>query len=149
MPVSVGGSAIMMTKEQWAKVDERLKKQRHEVKLKCDDYEVTLNLAQISQFKLAIEVFVNGWFRGEWFVTNNLSEEARRFFPSRYINCYSTNEKKFYKTLGRDLMMRMNITDLNARREYKSFCWTSFPALKRHFIANNKNIELIEEDPHV
>lgn len=139
----------MMTNEQWAKVDEGLKRQFHEVKLKCDDYEVALHLAQIGQFKLGIEVFVNGWFRGEWFVTDNPSEEARRFFPSHYINRYSAKEKKLYKKMGKDLLKRLNITDLNARREYKGFCWTSFPALKRHFIANNKNIELIEEAPHV
>ena len=86
-----------MTKEQWAKVDEALKSQFNTIKLKCDDYEVHLILKQISQFKLAIFVYVNGWFKGEWFNAQNHSEEARRFFPSHYFNCHSAKYKIFFK----------------------------------------------------
>ncbi|MCE5212970.1 MAG: hypothetical protein LLG40_15620 [Deltaproteobacteria bacterium] len=134
-----------MTNENWAKVEEALKHQFKIVKLKCDDYRVELYLAQVGQFKLSIGVYVNGWFKGEWFKDNNLSEEAIRFFPTHYINRYSAKEKKFWTKypFGKKYCKEHGI-DLNARKEYKGFSWKSFPALKRHFIKNNKSIELIE-----
>lgn len=136
-----------MTDEQWGIVDERLQAQFCTVTLKCDDYKVELRLVQISQFKLAITVYVNGWLKGEWFKTDNLSDEARRFFPTRYINYYSGEQKKIWKKMGKRLRKEHNI-NINERYEYKGFHWTSFTALKRHFIANNKSIELIDEAPN-
>ena len=131
-----------MKKEDWTKVDEALKMQDSPVELLCDGYKVTLRLTQISQFKLAIGVYVNGWFRGEWFATGNPSEEGRRFFPSHYINCYSAKEKRAWSKVGKKFMKECGI-NLKERREYKGFYWTSFSALKRHFIANNESIELL------
>jgi hypothetical protein len=133
-----------MTNEDWEKVDEALKNQYETVKLMCDGYEVTLALQRGSRYKLSISVYVNGWFKGEWF-NDPISDEANRFFPTRYINRYSAKEKKFWlkRPFGKKYCEENGI-DLNARREYKGFSWTSFPALKRHFIKNNKNIELIK-----
>lgn len=135
-----------MTKEDWKKIDEELKHQFHTVHLKCDDYRVDLYLTQVGQFKLVIGVYVNGWFKGEWFKdAKSPSEEALRFFPTRYINRYSAKVKKFWlkAPFGKKYCKEHDI-DLNARREYKGFSWDSFPALKRHFIKHNKSIELIE-----
>jgi hypothetical protein len=134
-----------MNNEAWAKVEEALKSQFKTVHLICDGYDVCLTLGRASQYKLEISVYVNGWFKGEWFKDNNLSEEAIRFFPTRYINRYSAKEKKFWLKypFGKKYCKEHDI-DLNARKEYKGFSWASFPALKRHFIKNNKSIELIE-----
>ena len=138
-----------MTSEDWQSVDEDLKHQFRTVHLKCDDYEVTLTLCQVGQFKLEIIPYVNGWFKGEWFKTGAISEEARRFFPTHFINQYSIKEKKFWlKTPFGKKYCRENGINLNARREYKGYSWNSFPALKRHFIKNNKNIELIKGITH-
>jgi hypothetical protein len=134
-----------MTTEDWNKVDEALKHQLHTVNLKCDGYRVDLYLAQVGQFKLTIGVYVNGWFKGEWFKDDVVSEEAKRFFPTRYINRYSLKEKKFWSKypFGKKYCKEHDI-DLDARKEYKGFSWASFPALKRHFIKHNKNIELVK-----
>lgn len=134
-----------MTKEDWKKVEEGLKSQFKSVSLKCDGYIVSLSLRRIDTMKLGIAVYVNGWFRGEWFV-KELSEEARRFFPSRYKAVYSVKEKKFYGhyPFGKKYCKEHNI-NLSEKREMKGFFWTSVTALKRHFIKHNKEIELVEE----
>lgn len=133
-----------MNKEDWAKVEEALKVQYNFVELDCDGYKVRLTLEQSGQFKLSITVYVNGWFRGEWFSRDNQSEEARRFFPTKYINAYSAQEKKSWSKIFSKKELKARNIDLNARREYKGFTWTSFRSMKRHFIKHNKEIQLIE-----
>lgn len=134
-----------MTENDWQKVDETLKQQFKTVHLMCDGYEVTLTLCQISQFKLAIIPYVNGWFKGEWFTRGNESEEACRFYPTHYINRYSAREKKFYTTqpFSKKYCKEHGI-NLKERKEHKGSVWDSFSALKRHFTKHNKSIELIE-----
>lgn len=86
-----------MTDADWNIVAEALKGQFKTVHLMCDGYEVCLALERSGQYKLAISVYVNGWFKGEWFKHDeNPSEEARRFFPTHYINCYSVKQKKLF-----------------------------------------------------
>lgn len=135
----------MITKEQWDKVEKDLQSQWKTVTLKCDGYEVSLSLGQVYKMKLGILVRVNGWFKGAWLINKDKpAEEARRFLQSRYIYRYGVKDKKLYKQLGKKYMKEHSI-DLGARMEFKSFYWSSFAALKRHFIKNNKSIELIEE----
>lgn len=133
-----------MTKKQWDKAGETLDSQFKTVKLKCDDYVVTLRLARITKMRLGIVVLVNDSLCGVWFNNSNLSEEARRFFPLRHKSFYSTKEKTCWKKLkfSKEYLQEHKI-DLNAKTSWIDCYWPSFPALKRHFIVNNKSIELI------
>jgi hypothetical protein len=133
-----------MTKEQWAKVETALKSQFNPVNLKCDGFDVILSLSQISQFSLAIRVFVNGWLKGEWFNNDHPAEEVLRFFPVHRVNVYSAAQKKKWAKLNKKLSKEFRFNTDATIRHY-GLHWTSFPALKRHFIAHNENIELIEE----
>lgn len=136
-----------MTKAEWTEVEKDLKVQFTPVKLKCDGYDVELRLVQINQFKLAIVAYINGEMRGSWFCGDNKteqSEEAHRFYPTRYHSCYSSEEKKRYRQFKKGTLREWKINP-DAKYAYKAPFWTSFPALKRHLIANNKSIELIKK----
>ncbi len=129
-----------MTTEQWKQIDEKLQNVLSPiVKLKIDDYEVSLALRQVSQFRNAIVVYVNGKFCGKWLAED--CEERRRFFPRKKRCLTNTNELK-----------KMGIKSKNEIQKYKqmatydvySSAWTSFKAMKKHFEMNNKSIEISE-----
>nr|DAZ25494.1 MAG TPA: hypothetical protein [Caudoviricetes sp.] len=129
-----------MTSEDWKQVEKDLKfVDLYTVKLLIDGYEVSLQLRQISQFRNAIVVYVNGVFRGKWLTED--CEERRRFFPCKKRCLTNTNELK-----------KMGIRSKKEIQKYKesatynqySSAWTNFKAMKKHFEMNNKSIEILE-----
>ena len=109
------------------------------VKLLIDGYEVSLALRQVSQFRNAIVVYVNGEFRGKWLTED--CEERRRFFPCKKRCLTNTNElKKMGIRSKKEIQKYKEMATCNA---YSS-AWTSFKAMKKHFETNNKSIEILE-----
>lgn len=129
-----------MTAEQWKKVEENLQFLFSPfVKLKIDGYEVSLALRQVSQFRNAIVVYINGEFRGKWLSED--CEERRRFFPCKKRCATNTNE---LKKLG--VRSKKEIQKWKEKATYNEYfsAWTNFKAMKKHFEMNNKSIELLE-----
>ena len=129
-----------MTAEQWKQVDGKLQSVLSPVvKLKIDGYEVSLALRQVSQFRNAIVVYVNGEFRGKWLTED--CEERRRFFPCKKRCLTNTNElKKMGIRSKKEIQKYQDMATCNA---YSS-AWTSYKAMKKHFEMNNKSIEILE-----
>lgn len=128
-----------MTAEEWKKVEKNLQLVwSRGAKLLVDGYEVSLYLRQVSQFKNAIVVYINGKFHGKWLAED--CEERRRFFPCKKRCAIRENELK-----------RMGIRSKKEIQKYKemanyneySSVWTNFNAMKKHFEANNTNIEIL------
>lgn len=134
-----------MTKEEWKQAEEALKSLFGGVKLNCDGYEVTLYLRQVSQFKNAILVYVNGVFRGKWLVED--CEERRRFFPCKKKTIVTDKD---IKAIGSSdfRMTKKRIQEYKDKCSYNTYssAWTNFKAMKKHFEANNLNIELMEAE---
>lgn len=128
-----------MTADQWKKVEEKLKHIYGNVKLKCDGYEVSLALRQVSQFRNAIVVYINGEFRGKWL--NEDCEERRRFFSCKKRCATNTNELKKLGVRSKKEIQKYK--EMATYNEYASG-WTNFKAMKKHFETNNKSIELLE-----
>lgn len=132
-----------MTKDEWKKAEETLKRLYSNVKLNCDGYEVSLVLRQVSQFRNAIVVYVNGEFRGKWLCED--CEERRRFFPCKKKTVV---KDKDIKALGSSeyRMTKKRIQELKDEFSYNEYtsAWTNFKALKKHFETNNKSIELVK-----
>lgn len=129
-----------MTKEQWKEVDEKLKSIFCYVKLKCDDYTITIALRRLSQFKNGIFVYIDGKIEGKWLM--NDCEERRRFYRKVTKSLGMTKKQKelfskMSKKLKKEIMSDRKYT-------YYSEYWTSFGALRRQLIKENSNIELIE-----
>ena len=131
-----------MTKQDWAYVEGRLKKQYHRVGLNCDGYRVSLLLSRVGDFELAITVFVNGEINGSWLV--NDCEERRRFMkPTTKYVMSAKDHKSWVKDFGKR-WLKAHGTDVD--KTYTSYLpwWKSFRSLKAHLIKNNSSIELVE-----
>ena len=129
-----------MTKEDWNKVKERWSNPYGCIKFKCDGYDVSLQ-AVIHKLKLVHLVYINGWLKGEWM--NGDCEEGRRFYRVKECFLHSAKDRAAAKKhLGKSAYKRYNYD-----KKFKSHHsdWSSFASFKKHLIANNKEIELIQD----
>jgi hypothetical protein len=99
-------------------------------------------LVRVSQFKNTIRVYIDGQIKGIWYTDD--CEERRRFFRpvKRFLH-----PKKWRDEMKKEpKWLQKRFPDTN--KTYTSYTpeWISFGALKRHLIANNKNIELIRKE---
>lgn len=114
------------------------------MKLKCDQFEVTLAQETDSKSrKWMTSIYVGGVLDGKWCQAENgepLHEEARRFFRKVERRVYSAKRVEEY----RKLFGKREANKLTAER-YVYFLphWSSFNSLKRHLLANNQAIERI------
>ena len=129
-----------LTPEQWKRVEDALGFAHGEVTLEIDEFHVSLQVQYLSPLKLAIQPFVNGWFRGEWLGKD--CEERRRFFRPVVMHVYSPAAKaKWIKALGKK--RTHELFDLDATKTYWQSCWLSSGSLRRHLIKHNTSIRLV------
>ncbi len=131
-----------MTEAEWKQVDKALKSVfSRGAKLRIDGYEVSLCLRQISQFSNAIAVYINGEFRGKW-LTNDC-EERRRFFCCKKKSAFKDKDAKAF-----GVRSKKRISELKEKYSYCEYSshWKNFRKMKKHFIENNLQIELIKID---
>lgn len=129
-----------MTPEQWRKVDVELMLPWGRVELRVDGYAVVLGVAQLRPRRYVIVVYVNGYFRGEWMLKkgDQWPEEARRFLPLK-------RRRVFPESRLKGVPKRVAAELRRESFEMRGYYWSSIGALKRHFIANNTSIELVEK----
>lgn len=134
-----------MKKKEWEKAKEQLAQRWlfGGVSLRIDGYQVDLVVRPIDLFHNGIEVYVDGRFEGEWLTQD--CEERRRFMPQRVRSLMSSKQIAKYNRLPK--------RDRELLKEYReatyieySTHWTSWSALVKHFEANNRDIQLLEED---
>ena len=80
-----------MTKEDWDKVKIAVESLFNLVKLKIDEYEVSIGLRRCGTYKNVIVICVNGVFQGKWLMED--CEERRRFCRKRERSILSSKEK--------------------------------------------------------
>lgn len=132
-----------MTKQDWAYVEEQLKKQFVIVNLICDGYRLSLQLSRIGKMSLAIFIYVNGELNGRWILDD--CEERRRFFYPRVRYAMSEKDRKSWvKDFGKRWLKAHNIDVDKTYTDYLPW-WRSFHSLKTHLIKNNTSIELVAE----
>jgi hypothetical protein len=132
-----------MTPQEWQEVEERLKRLYGRVHLQVDQYHLTITLERVSQFRLALVIYIDGIFRFEWITSD--CEERRRFFRpvKRFFN--TPKQRANLKKMPQWLQKESKLFDPNAQLTVYYPDWTSFTALKRHLIKNNTSIELVKE----
>lgn len=128
-----------MTDKDWEYVEKELNSFFNQVYLKCDEYDLTLTLERICQFKNAIMFYVDGSFKGKWLLDD--CEERKRFCRKGQNSIYSPKQKSELKKMGKRFLKERGI-DLTKKIDYYSNSWNSFNSLKQHLIKNNTNIEL-------
>lgn len=127
-----------MTKEEWEKAEEALTRFYSTVELNIDGYKVELVLRKISTYKNAIMFYINGVFKGEWFL--NDCEERRRFFRKQERTLLNAKGKAAFKKLSKKRQQEWK--EQYTYYTYDCF-WSSFGSLKRHLEKENKSIELV------
>lgn len=134
-----------MKKKEWEKAKEQLAQRWlfGGVSLRIDGYQVDLVVSHIDLFHNGIKVYVDGRFEGKWLTQD--CEERRRFMPQRVRSLMSSKQIAKYNRLPK--------RDRELLKEYReatyieySTHWTSWSALVKHFEANNRDIQLLEED---
>lgn len=136
-----------MTKEEWQLVKEKLSSVFGRAELKIDGYAVTLEVRRIKPLKYAIMVFVDGVSKGEWCLGE--AEESKRFCRPVTRALHSPARKRAALKGLRSKAEIKRISDLlglDKTWTYWDLCWPTFEPLKRHLIANNQSIELVQEE---
>lgn len=131
-----------MTEAEWKRVEKSLRNVfSYGAKLRIDGYEVSLCLRQISQFSNAIAVYINGEFRGKWLSED--CEERRRFFCCKKKSTFKDKDAKDF-----GIRSKKRIAELKEKCSYCEYSshWRNFNKMKKHFIENNQQIELIKVD---
>lgn len=131
----------IMTKEEWSQVEAALKDFFSLVKLKIDEYEVSLRLERIDTYSNRIGVYVNGEFKGKWLMED--CEERRRFLRKREKSVMTVKQRKDLEKLPKKFRKEYEEM-LNRSYVYYEPWWTSFNSLKKHLIKENESIELIK-----
>lgn len=131
-----------MTKDQWLEVKSALSTPFGRVKLKVDGYDLALYVEQVKPLKYSIVPYVNGEFKGEWL--SGKFEESKRFMRPVQVAVFKPAEKaRMCKGLSKKLIKEF-FGDINKTFTSYRWDWPSFDPLRRHLIANNKEIELLE-----
>ena len=133
---------MKMTENEWRIVEKRLDVLLGGVKLNCDGYRLSLRLSRITNNKLAITVFVNRKLRGKWLLDD--CEERSRFMRPFKRFVWSKKARDMMQKIGK-ATLKEKAWDPKEKRISYSFYWPSFKPLKKHLIANNKEITLISE----
>ena len=131
-----------MTKDEWKQAEETLKSFYSPVYINADGYEVTLALERVGPYKNKVMVYIGGQFQGKWLADD--CEERRRFMQKKVHSLLTPKEKAEYKKLSK--RQQKELAEKYHNLEYESYSpqWSSFGALKKHFIASNQNITLIK-----
>jgi len=128
------------SKEQWAALEQKLTGFMGSARLLVDGFELTLQVQKMGALKYCVVPFVNGHWHGRWFIEQEDGqdcEEARRFFQLRSRFLWKKKDRsKIARLMGKD--------KANKKNEWRVGRWTSVPALRRHLLANNHHIEILE-----
>lgn len=136
------GPRVLPTAEQWKAIGEKLSGAYGTVDLEIDGFKVTLQVKQIAVLQYGIWVFVNGWYHGKWQLQD--CEERRRFMrpvsKQRHTRKFVAAMKKIYGRKNPD-------PEWTKKSTYYLPWWLSFAPLRRHLVANNHSIAIVEDKP--
>lgn len=132
-----------MEQADWDELKAQMQSPYGSMKLKCDQFEVNLSQA-ISPGKKTwgTLIYVDGYLKGTWLSCNHRTgepehEETRRFLRKVTRSLHSKKEVEAYrKVFGKREAAKMEA----AKFFTYDWEWRSFTALKKHLIANNKEI---------
>lgn len=135
------------TKGQWAEIERELKGIFGCIYLRCDGYLVAAQKRQVRESRLAIVVYVDGYFRGRWSVpdkdTGEWAPEAR-FYPLKVVQdskAEAAANRRFAMLTGRPLPEPF-------RYEYRIAYWTAARYFIRQLRRECRRIEWITAEQH-
>lgn len=86
-----------MTTEEWKIIETELNDKYRPVRLKCDEYEISLSIANLGKFRLCIAVYVRDqeseefMMKGQWLTECEIS---KKFYQKKGRNVHSAKFRK-------------------------------------------------------
>jgi hypothetical protein len=136
---------MAITKEQWQQVEQELAQSVCHVTFKIDDEEVSVSRRLVSESKLELYVYINGYVKGEWYSYKDDAELTRpKCFKAvnrkRTRSLYSPKEKaQVIKAIGKRAAAK-HYPRLNDKLEF----YTPNFATAKSLVAQFKKIPNIE-----
>lgn len=132
-----------LTSEQWTRIEMLLRELYMRVRLVIDGYAIDLMLVRDGVYRNVVLVTINGEIGGKWLFED--CDERRSFMQRTKRHVISgTKRAEFIRAVGKRYAKKSAML-----KPYDSFNsgWKSFRALKKHLVANNQSIELLEDAP--
>lgn len=131
----------MPTKAQWEYARGALSHSFGRLAMRVDQFKVDFEVRMVKHLKYEIMPFVDGHHRGAWML--NDCKERRRFLRPVKLSLYTPAERaKLQKAFGKRGVQKY-FPRLNEKRTVYYPTWSSFEALRRHLVANNRDIEIL------
>lgn len=92
---------MKLSKEQKQSVISELSKLFGRATLRCDGYEIVLQVERFKGFKYRVMTYVNGKFNGEWISPKNAAPESKFLRKVTRPNISAVKRQKLEKTLGK------------------------------------------------
>lgn len=135
---------ITLTKAEWAAVKATLELPYRELKFQIDDHVVTAQ-SVVSNRRICIDIYVDGWQRGEWFTGSNKPDFVPRLYPTFEKFLYSKkirdDAKKIYGVKG----WKVKKAEYEIKFYWQNLSFKSVASMKRTWESNNDSIQLIKE----
>lgn len=133
------------TKAQWEFARASLSHSFGSVALCVDGYDLRLEVKLVGHLQYEIMPFVNGWSRGAWLLED--CEERRRFMRPVKRPMYPPTERaRIEKAFGKR-RAKEYFPKIGDSKTYYQLSWPSFEPLRRHLVANNRDIEILLANP--
>ena len=135
---------ITLTKAEWAAVKAELELPYRELKFQIDDHVVTAQ-SVVSNRRIQIDIYVDGWVRGAWFTGSNRPDFMPRLYPTHEKFLYSKkirdDAKKFYGVKA----WKVKCADYEKKFSWQTLSFNSVAAMKKTWENNNDSIQLIKD----
>lgn len=134
-----------MTDAEWKTVEAALAHPFGEgVELLCDGYRLTLAVVPVRKLQFAIQIYVDGLFKGIWSNPKEPCEEQRRFMRETSIPMIKPKELDMLKRI----YSKLQYADAKAKRfVWYHGHWPTFAPLRRHLVKHNQVISLVRPAP--
>lgn len=129
---------MTLSGDQWKTLEASLNWTGAQASLLVDGYCVTIERVRMSKMRDALMIYVNGHFRAEWL--SKECEERHRFFCARERYVFPARLRRNFQ---RDFGKRRAIESGYHKKITQHLpWWSSFDAMRRHFIKNNSSITI-------
>ncbi len=136
-----------MTKEEWKYVEDQMHPFGRNVKLKCDDIEIALNVRASAKLSYSICVYVKQDYGKFVLKGNELEEIQKKVWNAKKSYLYKAKTRQEVKASRKlSKMYKEHKMDIDKSFYVYSPFFSSFKTLKNTLIKNNKSIELMEEE---
>lgn len=130
----------MLTKEQWAAVEQSLSYPHGNVELECDGRKVTAEVRACAPLKFSVMVFVDGWARGEWMRADKPCDQQRFYNPHEKALFTAADLKR-----ARKVLLARQVREMEARKyRWFSLDFPTAKALRRRLSSTCKSIRLVD-----